>query len=286
MKQIRIGNDICLQATLKGLTVYDRDHVKQIRAYLINVESQNPQPIKVDACRCNCGYRGYHFYPYCGCARPYITVNPAGGPAPLPCGYRCCGGFCGLHGWDRFGCGRCHNHYDPYFIPDRAIDRFLAPSKMVEGDGKIEVYFPAKDQLECGTYKLVVVVSTFEEGWGRSNVHTYTIDYGEIFTLVNGSDGESGSITIDVDELPEPTPGGDDEGGSTPSGISHANTNTYGTVKLSEGLQDSDNNDDVVTMGVLNDLSVANVSDNTLILGTNVRNSVNPQQGNVDDEAD
>lgn len=54
----------------------------------------------------------------------------------------------------------------------------------------------------CGTYKLVVVLTVFEQGWGRHNLHTYTIDKGDVFELVDCG-GESGPITLDVDSTGE-----------------------------------------------------------------------------------
>ena len=59
--------------------------------------------------------------------------------------------------------------------------------------------FPAVQQKMCGIYKLVVVLTVFEQGWGRHNLRTYTIDKGEVFELVDNSKGESGAITLDVD---------------------------------------------------------------------------------------
>jgi hypothetical protein len=56
----------------------------------------------------------------------------------------------------------------------------------------------------CGEYKLVVVLTVFEQGWGRHNLRTYTIDKGVVFELVDEG-GESGDIYLDVDDT------GDDE---------------------------------------------------------------------------
>lgn len=263
MEVVRIGNDICLQVHLRELTDFDQHNIKQLRAYLINVESQNPNPICVDACRCNCGPRGYHFYPWSCCRRPYITVNPVAGPAPLPCGYRCYTGCVGCHGWDRFGCNHHCGHIDSYFIPDSAVDRFLAPSKVLSEKNEIEVYFPAKDQLECGTYKLVVVIAAFEHGWGRSDVHTYTIDYGDVFTLVNDSDGASGYVKIDVSKQSSVTP----DGSPIHTDITDATTQKAGIVRLAESINDADGSD-VVTMNVLNQYGLgASVDNTTLVFG-------------------
>lgn len=52
----------------------------------------------------------------------------------------------------------------------------------------------------CGDYKLVVVVVVYEAGWGRCDLHTYTIDYGTVVTLVDDDSAAQGSITIDVDK--------------------------------------------------------------------------------------
>lgn len=52
-------------------------------------------------------------------------------------------------------------------------------------------------------YKLIVVLTVFEQGWGRHNLRTYTIDKGDIFELVHDETGESGAITIDVNSTGE-----------------------------------------------------------------------------------
>nr|UWG30425.1 MAG: hypothetical protein [Bacteriophage sp.] len=37
----------------------------------------------------------------------------------------------------------------------------------------------------CGIYQLIVVVETFVPGWGKRQLKTNTIDYGEIFEIVD-----------------------------------------------------------------------------------------------------
>ena len=51
----------------------------------------------------------------------------------------------------------------------------------------------------CGVYKLVVQAMIYEPGWGRTDIHTYTIDYGDVIELVDDNIGISGDITVDVD---------------------------------------------------------------------------------------
>lgn len=85
-----------------------------------------------------------------------------------------------------------HTHFEENF-------RYLAASRILEGKNKIQTYFPAQDQLICGDYKLVVVLVVYEAGWGRCDLHTYTIDYGTVFTLVDDDSAINGDVTIDVD---------------------------------------------------------------------------------------
>ena len=86
------------------------------------------------------------------------------------------------------------------FVDPNAPDeyKYLAPSKMTSKQNVAIAYFPACDQKMLGTYKLVVVVVTFEPGWGRTDLRTYTIDYGSVLELVDSDQAVSGDTTIDV----------------------------------------------------------------------------------------
>lgn len=77
--------------------------------------------------------------------------------------------------------------------------KFLAPSRVLEGQNRIETYFPACEQFACGDYKLVVVVVMYESGWGKCDLHTYTIDYGYVVTLVDDESAPQGDLVINVD---------------------------------------------------------------------------------------
>ena len=76
---------------------------------------------------------------------------------------------------------------------------YLADSQVLPEQNKITCLFPAVQQLMCGTYKLVIVLTVFEQGWGRHNLRTYTIDKGDVFELINDYTGKAGDITIDID---------------------------------------------------------------------------------------
>lgn len=184
MQKIRIGNDIRFNITLKGQRAYDQSNVKQLRCYLINTEYENK---KDDCCSCMneyhlhaCGCPSYHVMPHNCCFRPVFPPLPMYRPIEQqkPCKP------CGI------------DFVDPNAPEDC---KYLAPSKMTSKQNGAIVYFPAEDQRMLGIYKLVVVIVIFEPGWGRTNLRTYTIDYGDVVQLVDDDQAVSGDITIDVD---------------------------------------------------------------------------------------
>lgn len=216
---IRIGNDVRMILTLRGPQDYDSSNIKQLRCYLIN--TSKPEHCECDG-KCPIPRRFPNepfpqFYtptPYTlhGCGKPCYHVYPYNSKRRYDA-YSC--GFHDYHYWDGYrGFGLVPGKFsaDPGYnmpllpcgpcdckkkCPQAPMD-FLAPYKILEEKNKIEVYFPAQDQFQAGSYKLVVTAVIWESGWGRTNLHTYTMDYGIVFDLVDEG-GESGNITIDVD---------------------------------------------------------------------------------------
>lgn len=92
-----------------------------------------------------------------------------------------------------------HTPIDPVCPDAPNWCKYLCPSKLGAAENSAMVYFPACDQNMAGTYKLVVVITTFEPGWGETNLRTYTVDYGSVIELVTDGSGVSGDIEIDVD---------------------------------------------------------------------------------------
>lgn len=205
--------------TLRGPQDYDSQNIKQLRCYLINTSKP-----ECDECKGGCPIpRRFpnepfpQFYtptPYTlhGCGKPCYHVYPYNSKRRYDA-FGC--GFHDYHYWDGYrGFGLVPGKFsaDPgYNMPllpcgpcdckkkcPQAPTDFLAPYKILEEKNKIEVYFPAQDQFQAGSYKLVVTAVIWESGWGRTNLHTYTMDYGIVFDLVDEG-GESGNITIDVD---------------------------------------------------------------------------------------
>lgn len=175
------------------------------------------------------GFRGFglhpeHFHDHC-C---HIQHGPK--PKPSCCGFEPFGWHCpGPDVWDGH-CDHMHDkclvnppvppcaepffpHSQPYDIygkpmedhrhPNPWLPYYLADSQVLHQKNTLTCFFPAVQQKMCGTYKLVVVLTVFEQGWGRHNLRTYTIDKGDVFELVDDETGESGNINLDTDDSGE-----------------------------------------------------------------------------------
>ncbi len=183
MQKIRIGNDVRLNITLKGSRVYNQSSIKQLRCYLINTEYEN---LKTDFHECKneyvlhrCGCPTYHVMPFG--YHPRRPMQLFDKPAPID---------------HKKPFMECDNFIAPN-VPRECM--YLAPSKVTSKENGAIVYFPARDQRMLGIYRLVVCVVIFEPGWGKTELRTYTIDYGSVLELVDNEEGVSGDITIDVD---------------------------------------------------------------------------------------
>lgn len=212
--KIRLGNDVRVRATLKGSDTYDYNNknIKQIRSYFVNTTYVNksdepavailkpypqgpfPQYYQTSPYTMKeCGDPNYHIDPYN--ATQYINNDPR------------CGNYHCFPEYNGFGTSPCHfrdcNRQPIGMQPDAmSFDgnlTYMADSKLGDAENTIESIFQATSQLYVGTYKMIVVLTVFESGWGNNNLHTYTIDYGELFELVDDETGLSGNITINAD---------------------------------------------------------------------------------------
>ena len=205
MQKIRIGNDVRLNLTLRGPRTYDQANIKQLKCYLINTSMLDYFPVDcflnkhVHGCGCvndRCGHPKYHalphyrYYDCChnGCNRYNHSFccmldphgcNPASCPCVLP--------------------PRCNKPYDAVNFCACEDFTYLAYSRVLPKANSIQCYFPAKDQMFCGVYKLIIQAIVYEPGWGRTDLRTYTIDYGDVIELVDDNTGVIGDITVDVD---------------------------------------------------------------------------------------
>lgn len=223
MKKIRIGNDIRLKLKIDGIDNVTSADIKQVRCYLINTTfGKDQKEAEMKHARRFTREVFPEFYipsaynTHC-CERPAYHVHPAN-----VCHYdKFLPDFHDYHWWPGFkGFGlhpdkfqRYHRlfdpccqrleHYEHPFVtgPDRvSTPWYLTEAEVLNTTNTLSCIFPANEQHGLGIYKLVVVLVLFEQGWGKHNLRTYTIDKGEIFELVDDYTGESGNITISVDD--------------------------------------------------------------------------------------
>lgn len=172
MKRIRIGNDIRVQTTLHELKDFDATMIKQLRCYFIpNIEeAANPFPQTYDPAQ----------YTVCNCGKPKYNVFPCNIDAPH-----------WFPGYNGFGVNST-----PFI---RFEKEYLAPSRLLAEQNKIEAYFPAVDQKLLSEYRVVIVLTLYQTGWGTDNLRTYTIDKGIVFALTSDDRDIDTDTIIDLD---------------------------------------------------------------------------------------
>lgn len=174
MKRIRIGNDIRVQTSLHDLNDFDITSIKQLRCYFIP-QGNNYTPSATDT------YDPMQ-YNICNCGKPKYNVFPCNIDAPH--------WFCGYNG---FGVNsKRFIHVD---------NKFLAPSRLLAEQNRIEAYFPAKAQYQIGEYKFVIVLTIYQPGWCEDNLRTITLDEGVIFALTS-DDRDTDTDTIIYLDIP------------------------------------------------------------------------------------
>lgn len=171
MKRIRIGNDIRVQTSLHDLNDFDITSIKQLRCYFIPQCDSYTTP--------NDTYDPMQ-YNICNCGKPKYNVFPCNIDAPH--------WFCGYNG---FGVNsKRFIHVD---------NKFLAPSRLLAEQNRIEAYFPAKAQYQIGEYKFVIVLTIYQPGWCEDNLRTITLDEGVIFALTSDDRDTDTDTIIDLD---------------------------------------------------------------------------------------
>lgn len=193
MKKIRIGNDIRLLVQLLGTNTYDAVNIHSVKAYIINksVQDQTITDLKnktrfisrfpiepmVDAYTAtpynvnSTGYPSYHAFP-----QNHVIGSYAG---------------FGVHpDWN--------NMYRP--VLQHNLTEFLAPVKATGSNNIVSIFFPAEAQLFTGDYKIVIVAKLYQPGFSPNDLRTVTMDYENIFTLVNttSEEGEDSAVTLKV----------------------------------------------------------------------------------------
>ena len=205
--KIRIGNDIRLNVALKSDADFTLTDIKTIKAYLINTNGDT---------YANCQPKRYPKEPFpdyyvpdqyntgncdipCYFTQPYEYMNPY---IYNPTMFNHMSGLYHI-GYTGFGYFPTHFTQAPTINCNYNFD--CLDKNMIEVQATIktdlqviQVYFPAANQLQVGTYKLVLVMDVNGTGWNSYNTRTCTYDYGDVFDLSQDEDAVCGNVTIDV----------------------------------------------------------------------------------------
>ena len=184
-KNIRIGTDVRIKVNIvDGEKTVNPINVKHVECYLINTTEEStyfasrfPQEPVSDQYEAS----EYHVNT---CGHPVYFTYPDQHIVPVYQGF-------GLHpNWSRI-----------YPMHHRAdSDAFRAPVFAGEGMGQVVVLFPAEAQKRCGTYKLVIKAKIYQPGYSMiGNLRTITMDYDDVFTLVEDSSQADSDATIVIE---------------------------------------------------------------------------------------
>lgn len=191
IKRIRIGNDIRLRINLLNMKGIDTINIKSIKVYIINTSREKEKADKIANCtkfisRFPCEPHHPAFEPSA------YDLNLAGLPRYYAYPEHHCHYF--YHG---FGLHPDWSHIYP--VENCTNDtEFIAPVQATEYKDQVDAYFPANNQLYCGVYKIVVVARIYQPGYGLDNLRTITMDYNNIFRLVDDSTGTNSDVTIEI----------------------------------------------------------------------------------------
>lgn len=190
--KIRIGNDIKLYVTLLSSKAIDSVNIKSIEAFIINSSNENEQ---AENLKNNTRFISrFPVEPYVDafCSTAY-DIKSSGYPTwrAYPQNY-IYGSYAG------FGCNPYWpDHFKP--TPMHNLSEFKAPVKATKQKDTVEVLFPAEAQLYTGSYNLTIVAKIYEPGYSKDDLRTVTMDYENIFTIVNKTEkGIDSDVTLNV----------------------------------------------------------------------------------------
>lgn len=173
---------------MKGI---DTINIKSIKVYIINTSREKEKADKIANCtkfisRFPCEPHHPAFEPSA------YDLNLAGLPRYYAYPEHHCHYF--YHG---FGLHPDWSHIYP--VENCTNDtEFIALVQATEYKDQVDAYFPANSQLYCGVYKIVVVARIYQPGYGLDNLRTITMDYNNIFRLVDDSTGTNSDVTIEI----------------------------------------------------------------------------------------
>lgn len=205
MKKIRIGNDIRLAVDLRKQVLEGDDTfaVRQVTAYLVNTTKVEEYKDKLNERKRFVGRfprepfsHDYDTTPWCvcGCGMPAYNALPVNS--------------CAYSGFGTEPYGKLNKELRKI----ASVIQYKAACQATAQQNIINVYFPAKDQLATGVYKLVLVANVYAPGYNVESLKTIQVDIPEVFELVGTTEqGVDTGVIInaDVESPVEGTAGAD-----------------------------------------------------------------------------
>lgn len=190
--KIRIGNDICLNVTLLYTTNNEYANIHSVQAFLINAskEAEFEADIKDKT-------KFISRFP----VEPYIDAYSSTAYDIKSSGYPTWRAYPRNHIYATYSGFGLHPDWRGKYrhMPKHNLTQYRAEVKYTKDRSTIKVFFPAEQQLYTGTYNLVVVAKVYDPGYSKDNLRTVTMDYENVFILVNkSSEGIDGAVTLDV----------------------------------------------------------------------------------------
>lgn len=190
--KIRIGNDICLNVTLLYNVNNEYANIHSVEAFLINAskEAEFEADIKDKT-------KFISRFP----VEPYIDAYSSTAYDIKSSGYPTWRAYPRNHVYATYSGFGLHPDWRGKYrhMPKYNLTQYRAEVKYTQDRSTIKVFFPAEQQLYTGTYNLIVVAKIYDPGYSKNNLRTVTMDYENVFILVNkSSDGIDGPVTLDV----------------------------------------------------------------------------------------
>lgn len=190
--KIRIGNDICLNVTLLYNANNEYANINSIQAFIINAskEAEFEEDIKNKT-------KFISRFP----VEPYIDAYSSTAYDIKSSGYPTWRAYPKNHVYATYSGFGPHPDWRGKYrhMPMHNLTQYKAEVKYTEDRSTVKVFFPAEQQLYTGTYNLIVVAKIYDPGYSKDNLRTVTMDYENVFTLVNNSsDGVDGAVTLNV----------------------------------------------------------------------------------------
>lgn len=192
--KIRIGNDISLDVTLLYNSYNDEYvNINSIKAFIINASKE--KEFEEDL---NNRVKFISRFP----VEPYVDAYTSTAYDIKSSGYPTWRAYPKNHVYGTYS-GFGLNPYWPNIyrpMPEHNLTEYQAEIKYTEDRDKVRVFFPAEAQFYTGTYNLVIVAKIYDPGYSKDNLRTVTMDYENVFELVNTSsaDGVDSAVTLNV----------------------------------------------------------------------------------------